>query len=101
VGHYAERFTEGTLEMTKTLCAPYTFVRSADLTEVQLPEAVKFQIANLETTIEHIQFTRFAGSLTERAAPQQEPVSDFERLFTESGMPPRIKVAMEDAEPYL
>ena len=101
VADYAERFTEGTLEMTKARCAPYTFVRSADLTEVQLPEAVKFQIANLETTIEHIQFTRFAGSLTERVAPQQIRLSEFERLFTESGMPAQIKVAMEDAERYL
>jgi len=99
--NYAERFAEGTLERTKALCAQFAFTEIADLPGVELPEAVKFQIANLETTVEHIQFTRFAGSLTERAAPQQVRVSEFERLFTESGMPTHIKAAMDDAEQYL
>jgi hypothetical protein len=77
--HHADRFTQGTLDRTKALCAPYTFSRSAGL---EFPKVLLDAVANLERTIEHIEYSQFAGSLTESHQQPQTHGAGQQRLTT-------------------
>jgi hypothetical protein len=77
--HNADRFTQGTLERTKALCAPYTFSGGAELTGSEIPKVVIDAAADLERTIEQIEFSRFAGSLREDQQQPRAYVADQQR----------------------
>lgn len=62
--HHADRFTQATLDLTKALCATYTFARGVQLTGTEFPQTVIDAAAELQKTIEHIEYSRFAASLT-------------------------------------
>lgn len=62
--HHADRFTQATLDLTKALCSTYAFAQSAQLTGTEFPQVVIEAAASLARTIEHIEYSRFAASLT-------------------------------------
>jgi hypothetical protein len=99
--HHADRFAQGTLNVTKALCATYTFARSAQLAGAQFPQAVIDAAAELGQIVERIEFSRFAASLDEEQQPPQTQVSELERLLAAAGISTEIKAAMEEADSYL
>jgi len=100
--HHADRFTEGTFILAKSLCAKYTFfARSADLTGTEFPQAFTDAASDLERTIEQIEYSRFAAGL-EGTEPKPGPQrSQLEEILAEVGLPIQIASAMRQAEDYL
>jgi hypothetical protein len=100
MSYHADRFAQPTLDLTKSLCATYTFARSAQLTGTQFPPIVIDAAANLERIIEEIEFSRFAAALTEKEEPQAQ-ANELRSLLTNAGLPSRIEAAMDEADTYL
>jgi hypothetical protein len=98
--HHADRFAQPTLDMTKALCATYTFAQTAQLTGTQFPQIIIDAAADLERIIEQIEFSRFAAALREKEEPQPQ-VNELRALLTNAGLPSRIEAAMDEADTYL
>ena len=99
--HHADRFTEATFILAKSLCATYTFPRSTQLTETEFPQVVIDAASNLEQTIEHIEFSRFAETLKRSQQPTQAGASELRNLLAAIGLSNEIASAMGKAEAYL
>jgi len=99
--HHADRFTEATFILAKSLCATYTFAQSAQLTGTAFPQAVIDAAADLERTIEHIEFSRFAETLKGSQQPPQGRANELQNLLAAAGLTAEIASAMVKAETYL
>jgi hypothetical protein len=99
--HHAERFTQATLDGAKAHCAPQSFWGGARIRGVEIPQVLIEAAADLERTIEQIEFSRFAETLGEQRQGPRAQASELEGLLTAAGMPTQIKTAMEQAESYL
>ncbi len=99
--HHADRFTQATLDQTKALCATYTFARGAQLTGTAFPKAVIDAAADIERTIEHIEFSRFAETVNGGQQPPEARANELQNLLAAAGLKGEIASAMGRAETYL
>jgi hypothetical protein len=99
--HHADRFTEDTFILAKSLCATYTFPRAAQLTGTEFPQVVIDAASDLEGTIELIDYSRFAAGLEGSEPKPGLQRSQLEEILAEVGLPIQIASAMRRAEGYL
>lgn len=99
--HHADRFTQATLGLTKAFCATYTFAQSAQLIGTEFPKVVIEAAADLERSIEHIEYSRFAETLQKSQPPQKIEADELHSLLGAAGLSHQIASAMETAEAYL
>lgn len=62
--HYADRFEKPTLDAIKAQCTIYTYTRRAGLSSSEYPPSLVDAVADLERTIEGIEFERSVRDLT-------------------------------------
>lgn len=99
--HHAGRFTEVAFMQAREFCGSYTSPSSAEFMGTEIPQVVSEAAANLEQTIEHIEFKKFAEALTEGQQPVRSHTNELQALLAATGIRGEIASAMEKAEAYL
>lgn len=101
IWHYADRFSQATLDQTKALCAQYTYYEGlSSFTRADFPKSVIDKAAALQDTIEAIEYGRFAKALREAAPPEvagKEPEDALRSLKP----PAEVSAALEKARSHL
>lgn len=87
--------------LTQSFCSTQTFPDATELFGFKIDQVVAQAAANLEQTIEHIEFKRFGDALIAGQQPARKPASELQNLLAAIGITGEIAHAMEEAETYL
>jgi len=101
IWHYADRFSQATLDQTKAFCATYTYHEGlSPFVRADFPKSVIDGVCAIEDTIEALEYKRFAKALREAAPPEiagKEPEDALRSLKP----PAEVSAALEKARSHL